>query len=221
MACIDPRFSPELPTRMRDRIDWESLSHSAPLLAAMPPAARSSARPLDVAAGACLFSRGDRPRAMYYVLAGEVHLTRHTQAGNAIVLQRTRRGMLAEASLDQRTYHCDAVAALPSQLLVFSRRAVIQALNEEHFRNRWIAHLAGELRRVRAHSERLSLRTAPEKIIHYIETEGDGGTLVLHGSKKDWAAELGLTHEALYRTLARMERDGSILVRGSVMTCTR
>ena len=33
-----------------------------------------------------------------------------------------------------------------------------------------------------------------------------------------WAAELGLTHEALYRTLARMERSGEIDVDGPTLS---
>jgi DNA-binding MarR family transcriptional regulator len=33
---------------------------------------------------------------------------------------------------------------------------------------------------------------------------------MLAGSVKDLARELGLTHESLYRTLARLEQDGVI-----------
>jgi CRP/FNR family transcriptional regulator, dissimilatory nitrate respiration regulator len=37
-----------------------------------------------------------------------------------------------------------------------------------------------------------------------------GRTVELRGTLKDWAAELGLTHEVLYRTLAALERSGEI-----------
>lgn len=50
---------------------------------------------------------------------------------------------------------------------------------------------------MRANAERLSLRTARERVLHFIETEGERGVVNLGQSKKDWAAELGLTHEAL------------------------
>jgi CRP-like cAMP-binding protein len=75
-----------------------------------------------------------------------------------------------------------------------------------------MAHLAYELRRVRAQTERMALKTAEARILHYVEAEGSDGSIVLRRSKKDWANELGLTHEALYRALARMERSGSIHV---------
>ena len=39
----------------------------------------------------------------------------------------------------------------------------------------------------------------------------DGRTVTLRGTLKDLAAELGLTHEALYRALAALERSGAII----------
>ncbi len=63
---------------------------------------------------------------------------------------------------------------------------------------------------MRAHAERLSFKTARERIVHFIETEGDSGVVNLSHSKKDWAPELGPTHEALYRTLA--QKRGELMV---------
>jgi CRP-like cAMP-binding protein len=65
-----------------------------------------------------------------------------------------------------------------------------------------------------AQSERLSLHAARDRIIRHIEAEGDKGCVVLSQSKKDWAAELGLTHEALYRALSSMVRSGELRVEG-------
>jgi len=56
----------------------------------------------------------------------------------------------------------------------------------------------------------LALRGAAERIEHYIESEGEDGRLELTCTRKAWAAELGLTHEALYRALAGLERSGKI-----------
>lgn len=202
----------ELRAPTRTALDWKSLSLESPLLAALPERARRLTRSLEIQRQSTLFGRGDRPQAMFFVLSGEVRLVRRSSSGGEIVLQRTRRGFLAEASLDQSAYHCDAVAAERTRLLAIQRRAFINALAVEGFRDRWIAHLAQELRKVRAHTERLSLKTARERIVHFIETEGDGGVVDLNQSKKDWAAELGLTHEALYRTLAQMQKRGELQV---------
>jgi CRP-like cAMP-binding protein len=133
-------------------------------------------------------------------------------------LQRAQGGFLAEASLDQARYHCDAIVVRASELLVIPRKAFHEALADAGFGKVWMAHLAGELRRVRAQTERMALKTAEARIIHYFESEGSAGSIVLCRSKKDWASELGLTHEALYRALARMERSGQIRVDATTLT---
>ena len=200
------------------RLDWKSLALGSPLLAALPGPARRITRLLEIPLHTAMFRQGDRPTAMFFVLSGEVRLIRRSGAGGEIILQRSRHGFLAEASLDQSAYHCDAVAAEPSSVLAIQRDAFSKALAVEAFRDKWIAHLARELRRVRAHSERLSLKTARERVLHFIETEGERGTINLSQSKKDWAAELGLTHEALYRALAKMEKRGELRVEYSRLT---
>ncbi|WP_035643181.1 Crp/Fnr family transcriptional regulator [Bradyrhizobium sp. ORS 375] len=196
-------------------LDWRLLTRLSPLLAALPAAARAQTRRIEVVRHATVFHRGDRPRAMFFVLDGEVRLLRRSRAGDDVILQRARQGFLAEASLDQPAYHCDAVAALDSTLLAIERTSFVEALRRPGMRDTWSDHLARELRKVRAQSERLSLKTARERIVHFIETEGEGGEIALGRSKKDWAAELGLSHEALYRALARMERGGELRIKGT------
>ena len=171
----------------------------------------------DFARGEQLFRRGDAPQFMFYILSGEARLLRHSPAGMEVVFQRARRGFLAEASLDQPAYHCDGLAAEDSKVLAIHIGSFRAALSNENVRTLWLRHLSNELRRARAHSERLSLRAASDRIVHFIETEGSGGALALSQSKKSWAAELGLTHEALYRALALMQRQGTLSVLGPVL----
>jgi CRP-like cAMP-binding protein len=90
--------------------------------------------------------------------------------------------------------------------------------NDETFRDAWIVHLAGEVRKSRAQCERLSLKSAAERIVHYIESEGADSSVVLTESRKAWAAELGLTHEALYRTLRQLQADGIVSFDGKRIT---
>jgi len=202
---------------MARNIDWPELARASPLLAALPQTARARSRRIGLSGAAILLRRGDRPAAMHFVLSGEIRLVRYSRAGGEIVLQRARRGFLGEASLDQSEYHCDAVAAAPSALLAIPLAAFHDALACAAFRKAWMSHLARELRRARAQVERLSLKTAPERIIHFVETEGHDGMVALTQFKKDWAIELGLTHEALYRALARMERRGLLSIDGATV----
>ncbi len=187
-----------------------------PELALLPASLRRSAERSSFARGARIFRLGERPRAMLYLLSGEVRLVRNSRQGAEIVLQRSRGGFFAEASLDTHRYHCDAIAGEAGALLRFPARAFRQALAcDAAFRDGWITHLERQVRSLRARCERLSLNGAAERIVHYIESEGAGGAVVLNQTKKAWASELGLSHEALYRTLRGMQRDGLIAVDGA------
>lgn len=77
------------------------------------------------------------------------------------------------------------------------------------------------MRRQRARSERLSLNSAAERVIHYLETEGVNGVLILSQSRKAWAAELGLSHESLYRTLRVLQDSSTITINGQRITLRR
>ena len=55
--------------------------------------------------------------------------------------------------------------------------------------------------------ERLSMKSIRERLIHLIETEGEGGQFATPSGLKTLAGELGITHEALYRTISRLESD--------------
>jgi CRP-like cAMP-binding protein len=180
------------------------MSSSTRLLSAIPTRVFQASSERDLAKGAVLFTQGTRPKAMYCVLFGEIRLVRTSSIGADIILQRSREGFVAEGSLDQAAYHCNAQAIARSRVIAIPRAEFQKALNDAPFRDAWIAYVGAELRRTRAQSERLRLRTARERILHFIETEGRNDAIKLDLSKKAWAAELGLTHEALYRALSSM-----------------
>jgi hypothetical protein len=117
----------------------------------------------------------------------------------------------AEASLHSPRYRCDAVATVESSLLAFPIERFREALGEdEKFRAFWTGRLAREVHALRSQCERLALHSAAERIEHYIESEGDNGRLELSRTRKAWAGELGLTHEAVYRTLSGLQRAGRV-----------
>ncbi len=199
--------------------DWAALAGDHPELAHVPSGLRDAARVRELAAGETVFRQGDRPKAMFCVLDGEVRLLRRSHEGAEVVLQRSRGGFFAEASLESKAYHCDAEATAAGRLLAFPVRAFRAALDgHAAFRNAWMAQLAREVRKLRARCERLSLHGAEARILHAIESEGTAGTLTLSQSRKAWAAELGLTHEALYRTLARLQAAGTLSLDGARIT---
>ena len=177
-----------------------------PEFQAMPQGLRETACLKRFDKGALLFAIGDVPRNIYFIVRGEVRLRRYSPEGTEMVMQRARNGFLAEASLESPSYHCDGVASETVQTLVFPVQAFRMALADcPGFRASWISHLLREVRRARA------------RILHYFETECPGGQLRLQQTRKAWAAELGLTHEALYRALAQLARQGILCVEGPLI----
>ena len=196
-------------------IDWDKLTDEQPALAVIPRGLRDATRTRVFKKGELLYRRGQPPKVMLCVLSGEIRLVRFALGGTEIVLQRSRGGFVAEASLDAQAYHCDVVAATDGCLLQFPRATFQSTLeNDPAFNHAWIRLLAREVRRLRAQSERRSLNSAADRVRHYIEAEGSDGSVILNQTRKGWAAELGLTHEVLYRTLRQLRESGDIVIEG-------
>lgn len=198
-----------------EKLDWPSLIEAQPAAGLIPIGLRQQAKRLDAQAREPLFRIGDPVRCVYLVVSGEARLIRLARNGSEVILQRSRGGFLAEASLEARSYHCDAITTKPTTILMLPVAAFRAALEEDPiFRSAWQSQLTKEIRKLRAQCERLSLNSAADRISHYIESEGADGILTLNQSRKSWAAELGLSHEALYRTLRRMQSEGGLDVDG-------
>lgn len=181
---------------------------AADLRPLLPPALQAACETLDLPRGSLLFRAGQAPRFMYHVAAGEVNLQRTTRGGDLLVLQRVAQGLVAEASLGAARYHCDGVATLPTQVLRLPLAALRQALQTDTaFAQRWIGHLNQEIRHLRLRCERLGLATVRARLLHLLETEGPPGGWPLPQGLKALARDLGVTHEALYRCVATLERE--------------
>lgn len=161
--------------------------------------------------GSLLFQTGKKPQWMFFVVDGEVTLERLSQQGDPVVLQRTRHGFVSEASLQSAKYHCDGRAVANSDVVQIPIQDLAEALrNDADFSARWISMLNQEVKRLRLQCERLSLKSVKERVRHLIHTEGKDGTYAVNTGLKSLASQLGVTHEALYRTLAELEKSGEL-----------
>lgn len=158
-----------------------------------------------------LFLTGKIPEWMFYVISGEVTLERTGLQGEPVVLQRTRLGFVSEASLKVAKYHCDALAITDSSVIKVPAKELAAALDRApDFASRWISMLNTEVKRLRLHCERLSMKSLKDRVLHLINTEGKNGEYQVSTGLKSLAGELGVTHEALYRTLAALEKTNTI-----------
>jgi CRP-like cAMP-binding protein len=132
-----------------------------------------------LATGEILFKQGDRASAIYKIESGRLRLMRRTVDDHLIVLHTARSGeFFAEASLFSEIYHCDAVAAAPSDLRVYAKATLLAAFRTEPaLSEAFMARLAHqvqelrarmelrnmELRNIRAARERVSVSLAPHR----------------------------------------------------------
>ncbi len=158
--------------------------------------------------GDYLFHQGKKPEYMFFIVSGEAVLTRTSNHGEPTTLQRCKGGFLSEASLLSDAYHCDAFATQDGQAITLPIKYLRDALTDSKFSLKWVQLLSKEIMRLRTQSERLGLKDIRSKLIHLIETEGKNGVLTLQSDFKSMASEIGVTHEALYRVIASLEKEG-------------
>jgi CRP-like cAMP-binding protein len=180
----------------------------------LPAALRERWRSRDLVAGERLFRQGDKAVAIFEIERGRLQLIRHTVDSHRVILHTARAGELfAEAALFSAAYHCDAVAASAARVRVYPKRDLLAAFRADpRAAERFMAILARQIHVLRARLEERNIRSARERLLHHIalHAAADGRAMPLEGTLADLAAEIGLTPEALYRTLAGLEKDGTI-----------
>ena len=191
------------------------------LLLDLPEPLRPFSRVQDYDRGQMLFRLGDPAHSVFFVFCGEVRMLRSGWAGEEILLHRARPGeFFAEAAVDCPRYLCDAIAFQASTLAVIQKGELAALINKDRrFSRQWNSLLMRELRAARARIERLALSSVAERVRHFIivERRDSASEVALSGSIKDLARDLGVTHEALYRTLARMQKAGEIDRKGATL----
>jgi CRP-like cAMP-binding protein len=180
----------------------------------LPAAVRERSRVRELAAEEVLFRQGDKAFAIFEIDEGRLRLIRNTVDSRRVVLHTARAGELfAEAALFSGAYHCDAVAAVASRVRVYPKRDLLASFRADPIRGeRFMATLARQIHTLRARLEERNIRSARERLLHHVAlcAGTDGRTMPLEGTLMDLAAEIGLSHEALYRTLAGLEKEGAI-----------
>lgn len=171
-------------------------------------------RERSLARGEILFHKDDATVGIYQIEEGQVRLSRIDQTGREIVLYvATASDLIAEASLFSKVYHCDAVAVTDARARLYPKEALLTEFRRNpEAAEAFASRLAHELMALRTRLELRNIRSAKERVLNYLALNAgaDGRTIAMRRTVKGLAAELGLTHEALYRTLAKLEAEGAI-----------
>ena len=181
---------------------------------ALPPSLEAGSIVRVLSPGELLFRQGDRAAAIYKVESGRLRLIRRTVDDHLVILHTAGRGeFFAEASLFAEAYHCDAIAAAQSRVWVYPKAIVMAALRTDPaLAETFIARLARQLQELRARMELRNIRSARERVLQYpwLRAGVHGRSIAIEGQLQDVAAEIGMSREALYRTLAALEAEGCL-----------
>ena len=184
------------------------------LLDEVPESVRRRVIVRELAVDEPLFQQGDPVSAIFEVVSGRLRLVRRTIDDHLVVLHTAWPGdLLAEAALFSDVYHCDAVAAAESRVRAYPKRALLSALRKQpSLFEAFAARLALQLQALRTRLELRNIRSARERLLRHLRLSAgaDGRTVAITGHLQDLAADLGLSREALYRTLAALEAEGAI-----------
>ena len=186
----------------------------------LPEFLRGQARPLGLKRRQGLFRLNDPVTAIYFVRRGEIEAVRYTPEGEALVRVRAGAGeFFGEPALAVDCYTCAAHAKVDSELFALPKAAVLAALRDDTgFAAAFLLAQIRNARRQCSRYERVRLRRAEDRIVHYLICEaGPDGRVALTGSLADWAGELGLQPESLYRALARLREEGRIEGEGTTL----
>lgn len=169
------------------------------------------------AGGEIVFRQGSRTGGLWFVHHGRVDLQRVTDAGHPVLIHRAGPNeMFAEASLFSERYHCTAVSVGDSMVTEMNRASVLQAMQRDPaFAISMSAMLAGQVQSYRRLVEILSIRKAEDRVFEAAAQDMLGSDL------KAFSARIGLTHETVYRALARLTKQGRMTksARGVYAVC--
>jgi CRP-like cAMP-binding protein len=180
----------------------------------LPATVRAAGRERKLKAGESLFRLGNRSVGLYEIVSGKVRLARVDKSGREIILYTAAAGdTFAEASLFSPSYHCDAIATTDAVVRLYPKAiALAEFERNPKAAQTFMAMLSRQIMNLRTRLEQRNIHSARDRVLHYLAVNlaSDGRTVVLPGTVKDLAGDLGLSHETLYRTLAEMERAGEI-----------
>lgn len=193
-----------------DALPADSLA--ALLLSAIPASCLTRQ---SVDRGAAVFRQSDPASAVFVVESGCIRLARMQADGTALVLHVAEAGdSFAEAALSATSYHCDAVADTDSVVLALPKADLLAALAADAAECLALAlALASQVRDLRARLEMRNVRPASERVLAWLQLHATGQPpcVQLRHSWTRAAEEMGITREAVYRALARLEQQGRIV----------
>lgn len=175
---------------------------------------RLSASTVELECGQLLFHAGQAVENLHFLLSGEVHLVSVMPDASVTVVRRVRGGeFVTPSALSDERHGCDARTIVASVVVQLPVPAFRTALRESgDLSANLVTMLARALERQDARLERLRLKYARDRVLHYLVCEGP--TQLTHGRVRALADELGMAAETLTRVLSELRAAGVVVGEG-------
>jgi len=168
-----------------------------------------------------LFTEGTRGDAVFLLATGNIRLSRMAPGGHESVIKIIQPGeFFAEVILFERNhYPVTATATSSGTVLSIPRREIHQLLSTSEFRNDFIAML---MKKQRYLTDRIYFLTScdlEERFVTFLDEHyGRKGHVQITFAKKDIAAGIGSTPEALSRLILRLKKRKVLTWKGRTIT---
>ncbi|MFA7257215.1 MAG: Crp/Fnr family transcriptional regulator [Kiritimatiellales bacterium] len=167
-----------------------------------------------------LFMEGSEGKAVYLLTSGSIQLVKTNVDGKETVIKTVKEGELfAEVILFEKSkFPVTAIACTEAEVIELPRSGFLKLLNEEEFRNDFMAMLMHKQRYLAERIQQLTSMDVEARFIEFLRDHyGEKGTITPDLSKKDIAAAIGATPETFSRLLQKLENRAGFIWEGKTI----
>ena len=174
------------------------------------------ARTVSLAAGETLFQQGERARAFFLLLDGQVKLYRSSAEGNEVIVDLPDPGTTFAESrlfLEDPRYHLSCAALADSEIAVIDSQGFLAVLRESADTCLLFLRLLSERSERRVEDiDRLALQSSTCRVAGYLLGQLPAGRdeYVLKIAKGVMASRLAIRAETLSRILKQLSEEGVV-----------
>ena len=155
--------------------------------------------------GMVLFREGDPTDGLFLNLTAKVRMERIGPDGEPVAIHTVAASQsFAEASVFAERYHCDALVIVEGEIIRIPKSTVLTGFADPEFSRAYNRIMSRQVQGYRQIVEIMSIRSAVERVYAAVVAG------LLNNSVMNLSQQIALTHEATYRALRTLVRQGRL-----------
>ena len=180
-------------------------------------------KPLRLKKKAILFLEQTEGNAIYLLIEGSIQIHKTNLDGTEIVIRTIKAGeIFAEVILfEENLYPVTAIALTNAKVLSLAKKDILKLLNNEGFRNDFIAMLMHKQRYLAERVRFLTSYDVEERFRIFLSQQYSERNLIAPKiSKKDMAAAIGTSPETFSRMIRKLKKEKLLEWKGKTIRLT-